>query len=278
MNKPQSGLVRFDWPLVLHGKGEEQRWLFRVCGLGLAEMLLLAQRVPPRAARRFEECWRADDQLCCTSLNVVAVFTKYQPKLWSAVGAALLWLKFCSTQRGLVGLKNQRFAACGEISDILTAGRSSATNPSTYLSQEHHWWGRHVCSLAINILLKKASLTTSWPPHIHHPFVLPHGCLLVMRISHCEVGGTPVGLSCFQHACFVWQCCHGWSMGQTARTSSALISAGSLICCMAFDLITLCLSFPISEHGEQDTYLIGVYWGLALVGAVLWQYKAFYKH
>lgn len=48
------------------------------------------------------------------------------------------------------------------------------------------------------------------------------------------------------------------SMGQTARTSNALISTGSLICCMAFDLITLCLSFPISEHGEQDTYLTGV--------------------
>lgn len=47
--------------------------------------------------------------------------------------------------------------------------------------------------------------------------------------------------------------------GPTARTSSALISAGSLICCMAFDLITLCLSFPVSEHGEQDTYLTGVY-------------------
>lgn len=50
-----------------------------------------------------------------------------------------------------------------------------------------------------------------------------------------------------------------WSMDQAARTSNALIAAGSLICCMAFDIITLCLSFPISEHGEQDTYLKGVY-------------------
>lgn len=47
--------------------------------------------------------------------------------------------------------------------------------------------------------------------------------------------------------------------GPNSQNSSVLISAGSLICCMAFDLITLCLSFPISEHGEQDTYLTGVY-------------------
>jgi len=50
-----------------------------------------------------------------------------------------------------------------------------------------------------------------------------------------------------------------WVEHGSARASSALISAGSLVCCMAFDLITLCLSFPISEHGEHDTYLTGVY-------------------
>lgn len=68
--------------------------------------------------------------------------------------------------------------------------------------------------------------------------------------------GTPVGLSCFQACEAVLS--GRWSMGQIARASIVLISAGSLIC-MAFDLITLCLSFPISEYGEQDTYLTGVY-------------------
>lgn len=104
------------------------------------------------------------------------------------------------------------------------------------------------------------------------PRVLAHS---VSKPLH--VGGTPVGLSCSQ-VCEA-ALSGGCSMGCASRASSALISAGSLACCMAFDLITPCLSFPISEHGEQDNLPHrDVLRPLAPVGAVLQQHKAFYKH
>lgn len=92
------------------------RTVFSVRGLGLAETLCLPSECLPRLPEGLEG---AGGQVTSCVVQVLMFWQHSlminQLGLGSAVGAAPLWLKFCSTQRGLIGSKNQRFAACGEL-------------------------------------------------------------------------------------------------------------------------------------------------------------------
>lgn len=190
-----SALVSFDWPLVLVWERRGVRTVLSVCGLGLAETLCLPSECLLRLPGGLE-CAGGWVTSCVVQVLMfcLTAFADDQLGLRSAVGAAPLWFKFSSAE-----WPDKIKICCMWGAPLMSWLQEEVLplTPALNLSQEHHWCRRCICSLADNTSLKKTSLTTSWPRHFHHRFALPHGCLAVVWISHCKVGGIRVGLSCF---------------------------------------------------------------------------------
>lgn len=172
--------------------------VFRVCGLGLAETLCLPSEYLPRLPEGLECAGRQ-----VTSCVQVLMF--WQHSLMISVDCEVLWEQYHFGLSSAQHRESKYLVCClwgaplmswlQEEVLLLTPALTCLRNvtgvgdmSAAWLST-HRW--RRLC----------------WQ-HPDCPFVLPHGCLLVVWISHCKVGGTPVGLSCFQGACFVKQCCH----------------------------------------------------------------------
>lgn len=89
--------------------------VFSVCGLGLAETVCLPSKCLPRLSAGLE-CAGGQVTSC-----VVQVLMFWQHSLMISLDCEVLWeqhhfgLSSAQTQRGLIGSKNQGFAACGEL-------------------------------------------------------------------------------------------------------------------------------------------------------------------